>query len=62
MSRNNLTATNLIRTYKSVIRVELIEEENILALLKTRVLFNELDKSNAKALIQALEYILLTIT
>ncbi|KAF2686316.1 hypothetical protein K458DRAFT_430168 [Lentithecium fluviatile CBS 122367] len=61
-SRNNLAAANLVGTYGSIVQVEPMEEEDALALLNTRVPFDESDKADAKALVQALERIPLAIT
>ncbi|KAI9766297.1 MAG: hypothetical protein M1839_004928 [Geoglossum umbratile] len=60
-SRDSTTAMNLVG-YDNVIPVEPMNEGDALALLKTRVPFGETSESEAKALIQALEYIPLAIT
>jgi tetratricopeptide (TPR) repeat protein len=61
-SRNSTAAMNLVGVYYNVIRVEPMDEGDALALLKTRVPFNEPSESEAKALVQALECIPLAIT
>jgi hypothetical protein len=49
--RNRITAINLVGTYGSIVQVEPMDKEDTLALLKTRVLFSESSKADAKALI-----------
>src|SRR5205085_3849922 len=61
-SRNSTAAMNLVGVYYNVIRVEPMNEGDALALLKTRVPFDEPFESEAKALVQALECIPLAIT
>ena len=61
-SRNRIAAINLVGTYDSIVQVEPMDEEDALALLKTRVPFSESSKADAKALVQALERIPLAIT
>jgi tetratricopeptide (TPR) repeat protein len=61
-SRNRIAAINLVGTYGSIVQVEPMDEEDALALLKTRVPFSESSKADAKALVQALERIPLAIT
>ncbi|OCK86963.1 TPR-like protein [Cenococcum geophilum 1.58] len=61
-SRNLAAATSLVGMDDNVIRVEPMDEGDALALLKTRVPFDEPSKGNAKALVQALECIPLAIT
>ncbi|KAF2191836.1 hypothetical protein K469DRAFT_654999 [Zopfia rhizophila CBS 207.26] len=61
-SRNKSAAINLVGAHGSIIQVEPMEEEDALALLKTRVPFGESSEADAKALVQALERIPLAIT
>ncbi|KAF2679087.1 hypothetical protein K458DRAFT_375514 [Lentithecium fluviatile CBS 122367] len=61
-SRNKVAAANLLGTHGSIVQVEPMEEEDALALLKTRVPFDESGEADAKALVQALERIPLAVT
>ncbi|KAF2730992.1 hypothetical protein EJ04DRAFT_443952, partial [Polyplosphaeria fusca] len=61
-SRNRTAAINLVGSHGSIIPVEPMQEADALALLKTRVAFDENDEADAKALVQALERIPLAIT
>lgn len=61
-SRNLAAAMSLVGMDDNVIRVEPMDEGDALALLKTRVPFDEPSKGDAKALVQALECIPLAIT
>jgi hypothetical protein len=61
-SRNNIAATNLIGGHGDVVQVEPMGEDEALALLHTRVPFDEASRADAKALVAALEGIPLAIT
>jgi tetratricopeptide (TPR) repeat protein len=61
-SRNNIAAANLIGGHGDVVQVEPMGEDEALALLHTRVPFNEASRGDAKALVHALEGIPLAIT
>jgi hypothetical protein len=60
--RNNIAATNLVGGHGDVVQVELIGEDEALALLYTRVPFDEASRADAEALMHALEGIPLAIT
>ncbi|KAI9766019.1 MAG: hypothetical protein M1840_007026, partial [Geoglossum simile] len=60
-SRNSTAAMNLVG-FDNIIQVKPMDKGDALALLKTRVPFDETSESDAKALIQALECIPLAIT
>jgi len=60
-SRNMATAVNLVGTHGTIVRVEPMNEEEALALLRTRVPFDDADNESAKALVQTLEYVPLAI-
>jgi hypothetical protein len=53
-SRNNIAAANLISGHGDVVQVEPMGEDEALALLHTRVPFNEASRGDAKALVHAL--------
>ncbi|OCK73381.1 hypothetical protein K432DRAFT_410741 [Lepidopterella palustris CBS 459.81] len=61
-SRDLVAAVNLVGIRHNVIRVDPMDEEDALALLKTRVLVGESSEHDAKALVRALEGIPLAIT
>ncbi|KAH9865613.1 hypothetical protein J1614_009198 [Plenodomus biglobosus] len=61
-SRNNMAATNLVGGHGNVVEVEPMGEDEALALLHTRVPFNEASRADAKTLVHALEGIPLAIT
>ena len=61
-SRNSTAASNLVGTYDDIVKVEPMEVEDALALLRTRVSISGSDEDDAKALVQALECIPLAIT
>ncbi|KAF7506254.1 hypothetical protein GJ744_012062 [Endocarpon pusillum] len=61
-SRNKIAATNLVGGYGDVIEVEPMGKEDALALLDTKVPFDESSRADAKALVHALEGIPLAIT
>ena len=61
-SRNKSAAINLVGAQGSVVQVEPMEEEDALALLKTRVPFDKSGEADAKMLVWALECIPLAIT
>jgi len=61
-SRNKRAAGNLVGTYDNVIDVLPMDEEDALALLSTRVPFDESCKGDARALVHALECIPLAVT
>jgi hypothetical protein len=61
-SRNNIAATNLVGGHGDVVQVEPMGEDEALALLRTRVPFDESSLADAKALVHALEGIPLAIT
>ncbi|CAN9474118.1 unnamed protein product [Alternaria alternata] len=61
-SRNTVAATNLVGGHDDVVEVELMGEDEALALLYTRVPFGEARRADAKALVYALERIPLAIT
>jgi hypothetical protein len=50
-SRNKIAADNLVGTHGSIVQVEPMEEKDALALLKTRVPFDESGEADAKALV-----------
>jgi tetratricopeptide (TPR) repeat protein len=60
-SRNNIAATNLVGGHGDVVEVEPMGEDEALALLHTRVPFDEASRAGAKALVHALEGIPLAI-
>ncbi|KAF1996952.1 hypothetical protein P154DRAFT_607067 [Amniculicola lignicola CBS 123094] len=60
-SRNKTAAANLVGTHESIVQVEAMEEEDALALLKTRVPFDGSGEADAKALVQALDRIPLAL-
>lgn len=53
-SRDLLAAVNIVGTQRNVIRVELMAEGDALALLRTRVSFEEPSEGDARELVQAL--------
>ena len=55
-------AVNLVRAKYRVVLVELITEDNAVALLKSRALVDELCEADTRVLVVALEYIPLTVT
>jgi tetratricopeptide (TPR) repeat protein len=61
-SRNTMAATNLVGGHGDVVQVEPMGEDEALALLHTRVPFDEASRGDAKALVDALEGIPLAIT
>jgi tetratricopeptide (TPR) repeat protein len=61
-SRNNIAATNLVGGYGDVVQVEPMGEVDALALLHTRVPLSESNRTDAKALVHALDRIPLAIT
>jgi hypothetical protein len=60
-SRNNIAATNLVGGHGDVVQVEPMGEDEALALLHTRVPFDEASRADAEALVHALEGIPLAI-
>ena len=60
-SRNLLAAINLVGMQDNVIPVEPMNEEDALALLQTRFSVSKSSEHDARALVQALEYIPLAI-
>jgi tetratricopeptide (TPR) repeat protein len=61
-SRNKIAATNLVGGYGDVFQVEPMGEVDALALLHTRVPLSESNRTDAKALVHALDGIPLAIT
>lgn len=62
-SRSRIAISSLVGLHGNVVQVEPMDEEDALALLKTRVPFiSESSKADAKTLVQALECIPLAIT
>jgi hypothetical protein len=57
-----MAATNLVSRHGDVVQVDPIGEDEALALLHTRVPFDEASRADAKALMHALESIPLAIT
>ncbi|KAH7384380.1 kinesin light chain 1 [Phaeosphaeria sp. MPI-PUGE-AT-0046c] len=60
-SRNNMAATNLVGGHGDVVEVEPMGEDEAMALLHTRVPFEESSRADARALVHVLEYIPLAI-
>jgi hypothetical protein len=61
-SMDNIAATNLVGGHGDVVQVEHMGEDEALALLHTRVPFNEANRADTEALVYALEGISLAIT
>ncbi|KAF2466639.1 uncharacterized protein BDR25DRAFT_327985 [Lindgomyces ingoldianus] len=61
-SRNKTAAVNLVGGTGGIVQVKPMEEEDALALLRTRVPFSESSRVDAEALVRMLEWIPLAIT
>jgi hypothetical protein len=61
-SRSRTASFNLVGHHDSILSVNPMEEADALALLKTRVPFDDAEEVDAKALVQVLGHILLAIT
>ncbi|KAH8698463.1 hypothetical protein BGW36DRAFT_448418 [Talaromyces proteolyticus] len=61
-SRNKMAARNLVGTYGDVIPVEPMSVDDALTLLQTRIDIDQSSESEARGLVEALEYIPLAIT